>query len=82
MDPFERLTCQQLLEHPYFDSIREEADAARDPERVSRKQTRLHRKYFPGLQHLPQLTNSNLLPALESKKYYNTRKFNYRFPNI
>ncbi|CAJ0944243.1 unnamed protein product [Ranitomeya imitator] len=82
MDPSERLTCQQLIEHPYFDSIRKEADAAKDPERVSRKQTRLHRKYFPGLQHLPQLTNSNLLPALESKKYYNTRKFNYRFPNI
>ncbi|XP_044128397.1 cyclin-dependent kinase-like 1 [Bufo gargarizans] len=82
MDPSERLTCQQLLEHPYFDSIREEADAAKDPEKVSRKQTRLNRKYFPGLQHLPQLTNSNLLPALESKKYYNTRKFNYRFPNI
>ncbi|XP_056402633.1 cyclin-dependent kinase-like 1 [Hyla sarda] len=82
MDPSERLTCQQLLEHPYFDSIREESEAGKDPERVSRKQTRLHRKYFPGLQHLPQLTNSNLLPALESKKYYNTRKFNYRFPNI
>lgn len=82
MDPAERLKCEQLLEHPYFDSIREETEAAKDPERVSRRQTRLHRKYFPGLQHLPQLTNSNILPALESKKYYNTRKFNYRFPNI
>ncbi|XP_018421754.1 PREDICTED: cyclin-dependent kinase-like 1 [Nanorana parkeri] len=82
MDPSERLKCEHLLEHPYFDSIREEAEAARDPERLSRRQTRLHRRYFPGLHHLPQLTNSNILPALDSKKYYNTRKFNYRFPNI
>ncbi|KAG9481140.1 hypothetical protein GDO78_010408 [Eleutherodactylus coqui] len=82
MDPLERLTCLQLLEHPYFDSIRKEAGAAKDPERISRKQTRLHRKYFPGLQHLPQLTNSNILPALDSKKYYNTKKCHYRFPNI
>ncbi|XP_075469953.1 cyclin-dependent kinase-like 1 [Ascaphus truei] len=83
MDPAERLTCQQLLEHPYFDGIRDDGDTGRDPERVSRRQTILHRKHFPGLQHLPQLTSSNLLPALESKKYYyNTRKFNYRFPNI
>ncbi|KAG8126695.1 putative Cyclin-dependent kinase-like 1 protein [Naja naja] len=58
MDPTERLTCEQLLQHPYFDSIRE-------------------------LQYLPQLTSSNILPALDNKKYYcGTRKLNYRFPNI
>ncbi|XP_063296511.1 cyclin-dependent kinase-like 1 isoform X1 [Pelobates fuscus] len=118
MNPAERLTCQQLLEHPYFDSIRDDGESGKDSDRVSRKQARLHRKHFPGeagyhchdfgkhswcqqraerqsfeltahkyyqikLQHLPQLTSSNILPALESKKYYsNTRKFNYRFPNI
>ncbi|KAE8586482.1 hypothetical protein XENTR_v10021679 [Xenopus tropicalis] len=83
MDPAKRLACQQLLDHPYFDSIRDEGDGVTDSERLSRKQTRLHRKYIPGLQHLPQLTSSNILPALESKKCYaNTRKFNYRFPNI
>ncbi|KAM4690985.1 cyclin-dependent kinase-like 1 [Rhinophrynus dorsalis] len=81
MDPAERLTCQQLLEHPYFDGFRDEGDVGRDSEKVSRKQTRMHRKSFPG--HLPQLTNSNVLPALECKKLYaNTRKFNYHFPNI
>ncbi|KAM8921724.1 cyclin-dependent kinase-like 1 isoform 2-T2 [Pelodytes ibericus] len=83
MNPMERLSCQQLLEHPYFDSIRDDGESGKDCERVSRKQTRLHRKNFPGLQHFPQLTSSNILPALESKKLYtNARKFNYRFPNI
>ncbi|KAH0620213.1 hypothetical protein JD844_020260 [Phrynosoma platyrhinos] len=58
MDPAERLTCEQLLQHSYFDSIRE-------------------------LQYLPQLTSSNILPALDNKKYYcGMRKLSYRFPNI
>ncbi|XP_074765122.1 cyclin-dependent kinase-like 1 isoform X7 [Athene noctua] len=35
------------------------------------------------LQHLPQLTSCNVLPALDSKKYCcKTRKLSYHFPNI
>ncbi|XP_032631605.1 cyclin-dependent kinase-like 1 [Chelonoidis abingdonii] len=82
MDPAERLTCEQLLQYPYFDSMRE-ADLGREHEKVARKPTRTTRKHMPGLQHLPQLTSSSILPALDNKKYYgNTRKLNYHFPNI
>ncbi|KAM9147467.1 cyclin-dependent kinase-like 1 isoform 2-T2 [Pangshura tecta] len=82
MDPAERLTCEQLLQHPYFDSMRE-ADLGREHEKAARKPTRTTRKHVPGLQYLPQLTSSNILPALDNKKYYgNTRKLNYHFPNI
>uniref|UniRef100_A0A2D4J2G8 Protein kinase domain-containing protein n=1 Tax=Micrurus lemniscatus lemniscatus TaxID=129467 RepID=A0A2D4J2G8_MICLE len=83
MDPTERLTCEQLLQHPYFDSIRE-VELGRERERsITRKPNRPPRRHVPGLQYLPQLTSSNLLPVLDNKKYYcGTRKLNYRFPNI
>ncbi|XP_043404473.1 cyclin-dependent kinase-like 1 isoform X2 [Chelonia mydas] len=83
MDPAERLTCEQLLQHPYFDSMRETGDLGREHEKATRKPTRTTRKHMPGLQYLPQLTSSNILPALDNKKLYsNTRKLNYHFPNI
>ncbi|XP_073206304.1 cyclin-dependent kinase-like 1 isoform X2 [Lepidochelys kempii] len=83
MDPAERLTCEQLLQHPYFDSMRETGDLGREHEKATRKPTRPTRKHMPGLQYLPQLTSSNILPALDNKKLYsNTRKLNYHFPNI
>ncbi|XP_074854612.1 cyclin-dependent kinase-like 1 isoform X2 [Carettochelys insculpta] len=83
MDPAERLTCEQLLQHPYFDSMREAADLGKEHEKATRKPTRPTRKHMPGLQYLPQLTSSNILPALDNKKYYgNARKLNYHFPNI
>ncbi|XP_062433764.1 cyclin-dependent kinase-like 1 isoform X1 [Rhea pennata] len=83
MDPAERQTCEQLLQHPYFDSIREAGDLGKEHEKASRKPARLTRKHVPGLQYLPQLTSSNVLPALDSKKYFcKTRKSNYHFPNI
>ncbi|KAJ6654009.1 hypothetical protein lerEdw1_007518 [Lerista edwardsae] len=83
MDPAERLTCEQLLQHSYFDSVRE-VELGKERERsITRKPSRPVRKHVPGLQYLPQLTNSNILPALDSKKYHcSTRKLNYRFPNI
>ncbi|KAK2539039.1 hypothetical protein Q9233_001956 [Columba guinea] len=81
MDPAERQTCEQLLQHPYFDSISEVADLGKEHEKAARKPGRLTRKHVPG--HLPQLTSSNILPALDSKKYCSkTRKSNYHFPNI
>ncbi|XP_062296122.1 cyclin-dependent kinase-like 1 isoform X2 [Scomber scombrus] len=95
MDPSERLTCEQLLQHPYFDSLREKSEgASREQDRSGNKRTRLPRKHLPTgvssclyeesvLQYLPQLTGSSIFPALDNKKYYNNlRKFNYHLPNI
>ncbi|KAM6130955.1 cyclin-dependent kinase-like 1 isoform 2-T2 [Pterocles gutturalis] len=83
MDPAARQTCEQLLQHPYFDSIREAADLGKEHEKTARKPARLPRKHVAGLQHLPQLTSSNILPALDTKKYCcKTKKSNYHFPNI
>ncbi|MGH0184703.1 UNVERIFIED_CONTAM: hypothetical protein FKN15_015549 [Acipenser sinensis] len=50
MDPAERLACGQLLEHPYFDSLREDSEAAaagREQERASKRRARLPRKHLP-----------------------------------
>eukprot|EP00064_Thunnus_orientalis_P018219 superscaffoldBa00004119_g18313 len=83
MDPSERLTCEQLLQHLYFDSLREKSEStSREQERSSNKRTRLPRKHLPP-GYLPQLTGSSIFPALDNKKYYNNlRKFNYHLPNI
>ncbi|XP_036162122.1 cyclin-dependent kinase-like 1 isoform X3 [Myotis myotis] len=82
MDPAARLTCEQLLQHPYFDSIREIRDLAKY-DKPTRKTLRQNPKHLPGFQNLPQLTGSSILPALDNKKYYyNTKKLNYHFPNI
>ncbi|XP_068194259.1 cyclin-dependent kinase-like 1 [Antennarius striatus] len=83
MDPSERLTCEQLLQHPYFDSLRRRSESSsREQEHLSNKRTRLPRKHLPP-GYLPQLTSSSIFPAVDSKRYYNNlRKFNYHLPNI
>ncbi|TMS21234.1 Cyclin-dependent kinase-like 1 [Larimichthys crocea] len=83
MDPSERLTCEQLLQHPYFDSLRERNEStSREQDRSSNKRTRLPRKHLPP-GYLPQLTSSSIFPAVDNKRYYNNlRKFNYHLPNI
>uniref|UniRef100_A0A8C3LC92 cyclin-dependent kinase n=1 Tax=Chrysolophus pictus TaxID=9089 RepID=A0A8C3LC92_CHRPC len=48
MDPAERQTCEQLLQHPYFDSIRE-ADLGKEHEKAARKPAKLTRKHMPGV---------------------------------
>ncbi|XP_036240552.1 cyclin-dependent kinase-like 1 isoform X2 [Molothrus aeneus] len=83
MDPAERQSCEQLLQHPYFGSFREAAELGREHQRGAGNPARLARKHLPGLQHLPQLTCSKVLPALDSKKNCcKTRKSKYHFPNI
>ncbi|CAH6840007.1 Cdkl1 [Phodopus roborovskii] len=83
MDPAERLTCEELLRHPYFDNIREVGDLTRQHDKSVRKTLRQSRKHLTGLQYLPQLTSSSILPALDNKKYHcSTKKLNYHFPNI
>lgn len=47
MDPSERLTCEQLLLHPYFDSLREKSESS------SREQDRSRRTRFPRKHHPP-----------------------------
>ncbi|TNN65585.1 Cyclin-dependent kinase-like 1 [Liparis tanakae] len=83
MDPSERLTCEQLLQQPYFDSLREKScGTSREQERCGNRRARLPRKHLPP-GYLPQLTSSNIFPVLDNKKYYNNlRKFNYHLPNI
>lgn len=49
MDPAERQTCEQLLQHPYFDSIREAGDPGKEHEKTSRKPAKLTRKHVPGV---------------------------------
>ncbi|NXX98984.1 CDKL1 protein, partial [Centropus bengalensis] len=49
MDPAERQTCEQLLQHPYFDSIRGGADLGKEREKTARNAGRLPRKQVPGV---------------------------------
>ncbi|KAM5235582.1 cyclin-dependent kinase-like 1 isoform 4-T4 [Ctenodactylus gundi] len=95
MDPAERPTCEQLLQHPYFDSIRQVGGLTKDHNKLTRKTLIQSRKHLPGvrvahcltetskLQCLPQLTGSSILPALNDKKLCcHPRKRDCRFPNI
>ncbi|NXK38390.1 CDKL1 protein, partial [Piprites chloris] len=49
MDPAERQTCEQLLQHPYFDSFREAVDLGKEREKTARKPARPTRKHVPGV---------------------------------
>ncbi|NWQ66117.1 CDKL1 protein, partial [Neopipo cinnamomea] len=49
MDPAERQTCEQLLQHPYFDSFREAADLGREREKTALRPARPTRKRVPGV---------------------------------
>ncbi|NWT33181.1 CDKL1 protein, partial [Cardinalis cardinalis] len=49
MDPAERQSCEQLLQHPYFDSFREAAELGREHQKGARKPARLARKHLPGV---------------------------------
>ncbi|CAG13230.1 unnamed protein product [Tetraodon nigroviridis] len=79
MDPSERLTCEQLLLHPYFDSLREKSESS-SREQDRNRRTRFPRKHLPP-GYLPQLTSSSVFPAVDNRRS-NLRKFNYHLPNI
>lgn len=55
MNPAERLTCEQLLQHPYFDSIREIGDLAKQHDRPTRRTLRQAQKHLPGVNTGPGL---------------------------
>ncbi|XP_019727984.1 cyclin-dependent kinase-like 1 [Hippocampus comes] len=89
MNPSERLACEQLLQHPYFDSMRHKSlpnakqiNINTGHDRHGNRRTRLPRKHLPA-GCLPQLTGSSIFPAPDTKKYFhNLNKFNYHLPNI
>ncbi|KAI5234965.1 Cyclin-Dependent Kinase-Like 1 [Manis pentadactyla] len=68
-NPAKRLTCEQLLRHTYFDSIREIGDLPKEHDRQTIEEDSQSGKHLPGLQCVPQLTSSSILPALNNKKY-------------
>ncbi|XP_007886396.1 cyclin-dependent kinase-like 1 [Callorhinchus milii] len=81
MDPADRLNCEQLLDHPYFHSLREQMGTGKDKVKGPKRRVRPPHRNLPGPQYLPQLTDSNTSPALEGKNYFR-QKYNYHLPNI
>uniref|UniRef100_W5N9Z4 Protein kinase domain-containing protein n=1 Tax=Lepisosteus oculatus TaxID=7918 RepID=W5N9Z4_LEPOC len=87
MDPALRLTCEELLELPYFESQggEEEGGAGRRQERGTRRRAPGVRRQGPGIrvgpQHLPQLPGNNHSPAPEVKKQVK-HKYDHHLPNI
>lgn len=58
MDPGERLTCEQLLRHPYFDSIREVRGLTKEPDKPTRKALRQSQKHLPRVKTVACLTET------------------------
>ncbi|KAI3354021.1 hypothetical protein L3Q82_018581 [Scortum barcoo] len=78
MDPSLRLSCEELLELPYFQD-EGGANWGREGERLGRRHDKGSRRRQAGAQYLPQLPNSNISPAPDIKKQV---KHKYHLPNI
>ncbi|XP_054883876.1 cyclin-dependent kinase-like 1 isoform X2 [Poeciliopsis prolifica] len=78
MDPSLRLSCQELLELPYFQDVGG-ATWSREVERPGRRHDKASRRRQAGVQYLPQLPHSNVSPAPDVKKLV---KHKYHLPNI
>ncbi|XP_018865235.3 cyclin-dependent kinase-like 1 isoform X1 [Gorilla gorilla gorilla] len=63
MDPTERLTCEQLLHHPYFENIREIEDLAKEHDKPTRKTLRKSRKHHCFTETSKVIISNDLLPA-------------------
>lgn len=63
MDPTERLTCEQLLHHPYFENIREIEDVAKEHDKPTRKTRRKSRKHHCFTETSKVVISNDLLPA-------------------
>ncbi|XP_053452058.1 cyclin-dependent kinase-like 1 isoform X2 [Nycticebus coucang] len=59
MDPAERLACEQLLKHPYFDSIREIGDWAKEYDKPTRKTLKYSQKHLPGVKMMHCFTETS-----------------------
>ena len=64
MDPAERLTCEQLLQHPYFDSIRDAGDLTRQDDKSMRKTLRQSRKHLAGVRLAHGFTDFQITSCL------------------
>lgn len=64
MDPAERLTCEQLLQHPYFDSIRDAGDLTRQDNKSMRKTLRQSRKHPAGVRLAHGFTDFQITSCL------------------
>ncbi|XP_030237918.1 cyclin-dependent kinase-like 1 [Gadus morhua] len=80
MDPCLRLSCEAILELPYF---QEEGAApwGREGERPGRRSDKGSRRRQAGAQYLPHLPSSNISPAPEVKKQVR-HKYHHHLPNI
>ncbi|XP_016088296.1 cyclin-dependent kinase-like 1 [Sinocyclocheilus grahami] len=80
MDPSGRLSCEELLELPYF---QEDGGTGwgRETDRLPRRYEKGTRRRAPAPQYFPQLTNSNISPAPEMKNK-NRHKHDHHLPNI
>ncbi|XP_035672668.1 cyclin-dependent kinase-like 1 [Branchiostoma floridae] len=92
MDPASRLTCEELLDHPYFDLFRDEFDSEMKDKNTRRYETRRGRSRNT-LHHLPQLTGNPQAnassPAPDPAKGLNLKpkhskfgKYDDHLPNI
>lgn len=82
MDPSGRQTCEELLGQPFFHSFHEDMNFnLKEHEKTSRKHEKGQRKKNQGLQHLPQLTSSNLSPLPEVRRVVKL-KYDNHLPNI
>lgn len=48
MDPAERLTCEQLLQQPYFDSLRHKSESSSREQQERNKRSRFPRRHLPA----------------------------------
>ncbi|XP_016362254.1 cyclin-dependent kinase-like 1 [Sinocyclocheilus anshuiensis] len=80
MDPSGRLSCEELLELPYF---QEDGGTGwgRETDRLPRRYEKGTRRRAPAPQYFPQLTNSNISPAPELKNKHR-HKHDHHLPNI
>lgn len=54
MDPAERLTCEQLLQQPYFDSLRHKSENSSREQQERNKRSRFPRRHLPpGVKSCP-----------------------------
>ncbi|KAK7506825.1 hypothetical protein BaRGS_00001676 [Batillaria attramentaria] len=86
MDPAERLTCHQLLQHPYMDlNMEMVTDGKRDPGNRSRGSRTGNYPIQPFHQQLPQLNQTSTSPVPNPKYQVAPRpkpRFDGHLPNI
>ncbi|KAL8620010.1 Cyclin-dependent kinase-like 1 [Nucella lapillus] len=82
MDPAERLTCQQLLQHPYMDlNMEMVTEGKRDTVNRSKNKSRTSNYPVPFQQPFPKLPNTTS-PVPNPKYPKQKPRFDHHLPNI